>query len=211
MSYRSWYNYPFECAGEDEGRQARERQPFFMLNCSKIPDATYKMEVSKTNIPSITNNAFLYYLSEEQKFFCLDKNCCYLLGVFDSENNRIFQFSFDAIKAKSKDYEQISGEFKKIDGCLTYQKIVTSFLSEGSDEYKKSSELTSIFKEKYTELMAMKQELEKVIENMISQYIIDELRILTPQTTGINFEGTLHHYLAFFINKKYYKYHESHE
>jgi len=211
MSYITSHYYPLDCEFDEEARQIRERQPFFMLKCSKIPNATYKMEVSKKNFSDITNDAYLYYLSEKQTFFCLDKNCSYLLGVFDSENKRILQFNFDEIKVKSNTYKQISEEFKKINGCVNYQNLVKSYLSEESDEYKKSSELANIFKEKYTELEVIKQELEKVIENMISQYIIEELRILTPQKTGINFQGTLHHYLEFFINKKYYKYHESHK
>lgn len=91
MAYSSWYGGSFERAGEDEGRQAIKRQPFFMLECSKIPGASYKEEVSNKNILDITAEGYLYYLEEEKKYFCLQKNCCYLLGVFDSENKRVFQ------------------------------------------------------------------------------------------------------------------------
>jgi hypothetical protein len=205
MAYCSWYGKSFECAGEDEGRQARKKQPFFMLECSKIPGASYKEEVSKINISDITAEGYLYYLEAERKYFCLQKHCCYLLGVFDSENKRIFQRKFDDIKEKSKVYEKISSEYKKIEGCITYQNIVTSFLSRESQEYQKSSELVSTFKEKHDELKEKKEQLEKEIEGMILEYIIEELRILTPKTTGINIQGTLHHYVDFFINKKYYK------
>lgn len=205
MAYCSWYGESFECAGEDEGRQARKKQPFFMLECSKIPGASYKEEVSNKNILDITAEGFLYYLEEEKKYFCLQKHCCYLLGVFDSENKRVFQKDFDKIKEKSKVYEKISSEYKKIEGCITYQNIVISFLSRESPEYKKCAELFSTFKEKHDELKEKKEQLEKEIEGMILEYIIEELRILTPKTTGINIQGTLHHYVDFFINKKYYK------
>lgn len=199
MAYSSWYGGSFERAGEDEGHQAIKRQPFFMLECSKIPGASYKEEVSNKNILDITAEGYLYYLEEEKKYFCLQKNCCYLLGVFDSENKRVFQKVFDEIKEKSKTFGKISSEYKKIDGCITYQNIVISFLSLESPEYQKCSELISAFKEKHDELKAKKEQLEKEIEEMILEYIIEELRILTPKTTGINIQGTLHHYLDFFI------------
>jgi hypothetical protein len=176
-----------------------------MLECSKIPGASYKEEVSKINILDITAEGFLYYLEEEKKYFCLQKHCCYFLGVFDSENKRIYQRKFDEIKEKSEVYEKTSSEYKKIEGCITYQNIVISFLSRESTEYQKCSELVSFFLEKKNEFKAKKEKLEKEIEEMILEYIIEELRLLTPKTTGINIQGTLHHYLEFFINKKYYK------
>jgi hypothetical protein len=205
MACSSWYGRLIEFDEDEEAKYYRKRQPFFMLECSKIPGASYKEEVSKINIPDLTDDGFLYYLKEEEKYFCLHKHCCYLFGVFDSENKRIFQRQFDEINEKSKIYGKISIEYKNIEGCITYQNIVTSFLSLESPEYQKCAELISIFKEKYNELKAIKEKLEKEIEGMILEYIIEELRLLTPKTTGINIQGTLHHYLEFFINKKYYK------
>lgn len=200
MAHTRWYyEYSLENSADEEISQAIKRQPYFMLECSKIIGAKYIKEISKKDFEDITRDGFLYFLEEEQKFFILDKNCSFLLGVFDLNKKRIFQNDYDAIKEKSKMYIECNNEFKKIDSCVTYQKIVQSFLSSDSDEYRKSLELLNFFKEKTSDLKKLKEKLEKEIEEMILQYIIQELRIISSSSNGINIQGNVKHYLEYFI------------
>lgn len=196
-----YYEDSFDTSFDIEVRQALENQPYFMLECSKIQGAKFIKEISKKDLDDITTDGYIYFIEEEQKFFILDKKCTYLLGIFDLQKRRIYQKEFDEIKEKSVKYIECNTKFKKIEGCITYQKIVLSFLSFESDEYKKAFELFTIFKEKFIELKKLKEELEKNIEEMIFQYIIQELRILPAESTGINVQGTLKHYLENFIYK----------
>ena len=206
MAFTNWYSCtPLECAGEDEGRQSLKRQPYFMLECSKILGASFVKEISKKDIPDITTDGYLYVTKESMNIFVLDKHCTYLLGVFDSEKKRVFQQEYDSIKEKSNLWLNLHNDFTKVEGCITYQRIVETFLSFDSAEYKKSSELLTHFRQQFTELKKKTDELEKEIETMIHEYILKELRILFSETFGINIQGTLNHYLKFFINKKYYK------
>jgi hypothetical protein len=145
-------------------------------------------------------------IKREISFFILDKNCTYLLGVFDSEKKRVFQKDYDSIKEKSELWLNLNNDLTKANSCRMYQKMVEKYLSVDSDEYKKSSELVTHFEQKFAELKRQSDELEKEIETMIHEYILKELRILTSKNVGINIQGTLNHYLKFFINKKYYKY-----
>jgi hypothetical protein len=200
MAHRSWYfGDSFDSSFDDEIRQALEKQPYFMLECSKIQGAKFVKEITKKDLIDITTDGFMYFIEEEQKFFILDKQCAYLLGVFDLQKRRIYQKEFDEIKEKSSIYMKYNDEFKKIDACVTYQKIVQSFISSDSDEYKKSNELLTIFKEKFCELKQLKDDLKKNIEELILQYILKELDILPSESTGINIKGTQKHYLEYFI------------
>jgi len=170
-----------------------------MLECSKIIGAKYIKEISKKDFEDISKDGFLYFIEEEQKFFILDKNCSFLLGIFNLEKKRIFQNEYDAIKEKSALYVANNNEFKKIDACITYQKIVQSFLSQDSDEYRKSLELLNSFKDKIIDLKESKEKIKKEIEEMIFQYILQELRILSSESNGINIQGNVKHYLEYFI------------
>ena len=200
MAHRSWYyGDSFDTSFDDEVRQALEEQPYFMLKCSKIQGAKFVKEISKKDLPNITTDGFMYFVEEEQKFFILDKHCAYLLGIFNLQKIRIYQKEFDEIKEKSSIYIKYNDEFKKIDACVTYQKIVQSFISSESDEYKKSNELLTFFKEKFCELKQLKDDLRKNIEELILQYILKELDILPSDSNGINIQGTVKHYLEYFI------------
>jgi len=202
MAHRSWYfGDSFDSSFDDEVRQALKEQPDFMLKCSKIQGAKFIKEISKKDLADITTEGFMYFVEEEQKFFILDKHCAYLLGIFDLQKIRIYQKEFDEIKEKSSMYIKYNDEFKKNDACVTYQKIVQSFLSSDSDEYKKSNELLTFFKEKFCELKQLKDDLRKNIEEMILQYIVKELDILPSESTGINIQGTVKHYLEYFLDK----------
>jgi DNA-binding transcriptional MerR regulator len=163
-------------------------------------------EISKKDIPDITTEGYLYLTKEGMYNFVLDKNCAYLLGVFDFEKKRVFQEEYDSIKEKSKLLLNLHNDLTKAKAALMYQKMVETYLSVDSDEYKKSSELLTYFEQKLDELKRQTDELEKEIETMIHEYILKELRILTSENVGIKIQGTLNHYLEFFINKKYYKY-----
>ena len=191
--------YSLENSHNDEFEQAQKRQPYFMLKCSKINGAKYIEEISKKDLPNITTDGYMYFVEEEQKFFILDKNCAFLLGVFNLEKKRIYQKEFDEIKEKSSMYIKYNDEFKKIDACVTYQKIVQSFTLSDSDEYNKSNELLTFFKEKFCELKQLKDDLRKNIEELILQYILKELDILPSDSNGINIQGTVKHYLEYFI------------
>ena len=207
MAFNNWYSCaPFECAGDDESAYYIKRQPYFMLECSKIKEASFMNEISKKDIPDISAEGYLYLTKEGINIFVLDKNCTYLLGVFDSEKKRVFQNEYDSIKEKSKSLLNLHNDLTKAKAALMYQKMVEKYLSVDSDEYKKSSELITHFEQKFDELKRQSDELEKEIETMIHEYILKELRILTSENAGISIQGTLNHYLKFFINKKNYKY-----
>ena len=207
MAFNNWYSCaPFECAGDDESAYYIKRQPYFMLECSKIKEASFVNEISKKDIPDISAEGYLYLTKEGINIFVLDKNCTYLLGVFDSEKKRVFQNEYDSIKEKSKSLLNLHNDLTKAKAALMYQKMVEKYLSVDSDEYKKSSELVTHFEQKFDELKRQSDELEKEIETMIREYILKELRILTSENAGISIQGTLNHYLKFFINKKNYKY-----
>ena len=207
MAFNNWYSCaPFECAGDDESAYYIKRQPYFMLECSKIKEASFMNEISKKDIPDISAEGYLYLTKESTNIFVLDKNCAYLLGVFDSEKKRVFQEEYDSIKEKSKLWLNLHNDLTKANACRMYQKIVEKYLSVDSEEYKKSSELLTHFEQQFDELKRQSDELEKEIETMIHEYILKELRILTSENVGINIQGTLNHYLKIFINKKYYKY-----
>ena len=207
MAFSNWYSCaPFECAGYEESAYYIKRQPYFMLECSKIKGASFVNEISKKDIPDITTEGYLYLTKEGMYNFVLDKNCAYLLGVFDFEKKRVFQEEYDSIKEKSKLLLNLHNDLTKAKAALMYQKMVETYLSVDSDEYKKSSELLTYFEQKLDELKRQTDELEKEIETMIHEYILKELRILTSENVGIKIQGTLNHYLEFFINKKYYKY-----
>jgi len=195
--------FPSDLSGDEETRQDIERQPYFMLKCSKILGASFVKEISKNDIPDISTEGYIYLDKEEQKFFVLHKHCSFLLGVFDLDKKRIFQQEYDSIKEKSELWDCCYNEFKKFQVCVSYQTSVQSLLTNDSDEYKKSLELLTYFKEKFDELKIHKEELEKEIESMIHEYISKELRILFQKSTGINIQGNVNHYLEFFINKKY--------
>jgi hypothetical protein len=193
--------YPIDLSGEDEARQAIERQPYFMLKCSKIIGASYVNEISKKDIPDIIADGYMYFMEDEQKYFVLDKHCVYLLGVFNLEKKRVFQQEHDSISEKSKIWNEIYNKIKKIEGCITYQNIVQSFLSSESEEYKKSLDLLCHFKEQFNILKKKMNNLEEEIQQMILEYIYKELRILIVESNGINIQGTMKHYLNFFMNK----------
>ena len=84
-----YYGYSLENSHDDEFEQAMKRQPYFMLECSKIIGAKYVKEISEKEFPDISKEGFVYFIEEEQKYFILDKNCAFLLGVFDLEKKRI--------------------------------------------------------------------------------------------------------------------------
>jgi hypothetical protein len=203
MSYTSWlFNGDSkENEGDDEFTQAMKRQPYFMLECSKIDHALFISEVSKKDISDITENGFIYLHEKSKKFFVLDQNCAYLLGVFDSEKKRIYQIQFDEIKEKSELWKNTYTQYSKIDACVIYQKIVQSFLSEDSNEYQKSLELLSEFKKSQEILKKLTNELEIEIEELIIKYIFEEIKHISSEQNGINVQGTMKHYVKFFINK----------
>lgn len=202
MAHTRWYyEYSLENSHDDEFEQAMKRQPYFMLECSKIIGAKYIKEILEKEFPDISKEGFVYFIEEEQKYFILDKNCAFLLGVFDLEKKRIFQNKYDEIKEKSALFIEKNKEFKKVDACITYQKIVQSFLSSDSDEYRKSLELLNFFKDKIIHLKESKEKLEKEIEQLIFQYLIQELKIISSESNGINIQGNIKHYLEYFIYK----------
>ena len=202
MAHTSWYyEYSLENSHDDEFEQAMKRQPYFMLQCSKIIGAKYIKEILEKEFPDISKEGFVYFIEEEQKYFILDKNCAFLLGVFDLEKKRIFQNKYDEIKEKSALFIEKNKEFKKMDACITYQKIVQSFLSSDSDEHRKSLELLNFFKDKIIDLKESKEKLEKEIEQLIFQYLIQELKIISSESNGINIQGNVKHYLEYFIYK----------
>jgi hypothetical protein len=214
MAHTSW-NYPFDLSGEEEAKQARERQPYFMLECSKIQGATFLKEVTKKDIPSLTTDGFLYKSAVEcpiagTYYFVLDQHCAYLIGVFSFTTSndggfvRTFFQEFEEISAKAAIFSKIQKEFKKIQLCIGCQQTVQSLVEEDSNEYKISFELLSSFNQKSYELKNQIDNLKKEIERMVHEYVMMELRIIHNQsdaTIGINIQGTLHHYLESFLSK----------
>ena len=206
MAHTRWM-FPFDLSEDNEGRQARENQPYFMLKC--IGDigigSTFVKEVSKNDIPDLTTEGFLYFNEKENKFFVLDRHCAFLLGVFNSEKRRFFQKEIDTIKEKSLTLSQYQKEFNKIKTCVMYQQSVQSLLSSNSNEYIISFELLSNFKKKFDELKIEIDYFKKEIEQMVYEYLIQELKILphsSDKLTKINIEGNVKHYLEYFL---YYK------
>ena len=201
MAQTCWYNGNcIENAGQDETIQALLKQPYFMLECSRISGASYIREICKKDIPDITSEGYLYLIDDEQKNIVLHKNCTYLLGVFNLDNKRIYQLEYDEIKEKSRIWHEIYNKIKNNEACITYQNIVQSFLDPMSDEYKKSLDLLANFKNQFDDLKKKIANIEKEIERMILEYIYKELRLLIGESSGINIQGTLKHYLDFFMN-----------
>jgi len=214
MAHTGWY-YSFDLSGEEEAKQARERQPYFMLECSKIKGATFLREVTKKDIPGLTTNGFLYKSAvecpiAETYYFVLDQHCAYLIGVFsftisnDRGFVRTFFQEFEEISAKAAIFSQIEKQFKKIKTCIGCQQTVQSLLEEDSNEYKISFELLSSFNQKSHELKNQIDNLKKEIEKMVHEYVMMELRIIhqaSEGTIGINIQGTVKHYLEYFLSK----------
>jgi hypothetical protein len=214
MAHTHWI-YTIDLSGDEEAEQARERQPYFMLECSKIKGATFVREVSKKDIPDLTTDGFLYKSAVECPIartysFVLDKHCAYLIGVFRWKTSNGGRFvrpcfqEFEEIRGKAAHFLQIEKEFKKIHSCVVHQQIVQSLLEIDSNEYKISFELLSFFSQKSHELKNQIDSLKKEIERMVHEYVMMELRFLHNQsegTTGINIQGTIKHYLEYFLSK----------
>jgi hypothetical protein len=214
MAHTSWY-YSFDFSGEEEAKQARERQPYFMLECSKIKGATFLREVTKKDILGLTTYGFLYKSAVEcpiagTYYFVLDQHCAYLIGVFSFTTSndggfvRTFFQEFEEISAKASIFSKIQKEYKKIDKCVGFQQIVQTLVEEDSNEYNISFELLSSFNQKSYELKNQIDNLKKEIEKMVHEYVMMELRIIHNQserTVGINIQGTIKHYLEYFLSK----------
>ena len=111
---------------------------------------------------------------------------------------------FEQIKEKAATFSEIEKEFKKIQKCIGCQEIVKSLLGKDSNEYKISFELLSYFNQKSHELKNQIDYLKKEIEIMVHEYIMMELRFIhnpSEGTTGINIQGTVNHYLEYFLSK----------
>ena len=208
MAHTHWI-YPIDRSGEDEARQADEKRPYFMLECSKIQGASFMREVTKKDIPDLTTDGFLYK-SAGTYSFVLDKHCAYLIGVFRWKTSNGGRFvrpcfqEFEQIGAKAVIFSENEKEFKKIQSCIGCQQIVQSLVEKDSNEYKISFELLSSFNQKSHELKNQIDYLKKEIEIMVHEYIMMELRFLHNQsegTTGINIQGTVNHYLEYFLSK----------
>jgi hypothetical protein len=180
-----------------------------MRECSKIQGATFLREVTKKDIPDLTREGYLYK-SAGTYFFVLDRHCAYLIGVFRWKTSNGGRFvrpcfqEFEQIRGKAALFPQIEKEFKKIQLCIGCQQTVQSLLEEDSNEYRKSFELLSYFNQKSHELKNQIDYLKKEIERMVHEYIVMELRILhdpSEGTTGINIQGTIEHYLEYFLSK----------
>jgi len=208
MAHTNWI-YSFDLSGDEEARQARERQPYFMLECSKFLGASYMKEVSKKDIPDLTVEGFLYK-SSGTHYFVLDRHCAYLIGIFSINTSnsgifvRTFFEEFEQIKEKAALFLQIEKEFKKIQSCIGYQQIVQSLVEKDSNEYNISFELLSSFNQKSDEMKIQIDYLKKEIERMVHEYVMMELGILQNPSqgiTGINIQGTVKHYLEYFLAK----------
>ena len=214
MAHTHWI-YPIDLSGEDEARQACERQPNFMLECSKIKGASFMREVSKKDIPALTREGFLYKSNVECQiagtyYFVLDRHCAYLIGVFSFTTSnggrfvRTFFPQFGEIRQKAANFSKIEKEFKKIQSCIGCQQIVQSLLENDSNEYKISFELLSFFSQKSHELKNQIDYLKNEIESMIHEYIMMGLMRIhnsSEGTTGVNIQGTVKHYLEYFLCK----------
>lgn len=208
MAHTHWI-YPIDRSGEDEAKQADEKRPSFMLECSKIQGASFMREVTKKDIVDLTTDGFLYK-SAGTHCFVLDKHCAFLIGVFRWKTSNGGRFvrpcfqEFEQISAKAVIFSEIEKEFKKIQSCIGCQQIVQSLVEKDSNEYKISFELLSSFNQKFHELKNQIDYLKKEIERMVHEYIMMELRFLHNQsegTTGINIQGTVNHYLEYFLSK----------
>jgi len=208
MAHTSWY-YSLDFSGDEEAKQALERQPYFMLECSKIKGASFMREVSKKDIPDLTIEGFLYK-STGTHYFVLDRHCAYFIGVFSFTTSnggrfvRTFFQEFEEISAKAAIFSQIEKEFKKIKTCVGCQQTVQSIIEEDSNEYKISFELLSTFNQQSHELKNQIDNLKKEIEIMVHEYVMMELGIIhqaSEGTTGINIQGTVKHYLEYFLSK----------
>jgi len=208
MAHTSWY-YSLDFSGDEEAKQALERQPYFMLECSKIKGASFMREVSKKDIPDLTIEGFLYK-STGTHYFVLDRHCAYFIGVFSFTTSnggrfvRTFFQEFEEISAKAAIFSQIEKEFKKIKTCVGCQQTVQSIVEEDSNEYKISFELLSTFNQQSHELKNQIDNLKKEIEIMVHEYVMMELGIIhqaSEGTTGINIQGTVKHYLEYFLSK----------
>ena len=208
MAHQRWI-YPIDLSGQEEAIQAGEKQPDFMRECSKIQGATFLREVTKKDIPDLTREGYLYK-SAGTYFFVLDRHCAYLIGVFRWKTSNGGRFvrpcfqEFEQIRGKAALFPQIEKEFKKIQLCIGCQQTVQSLVEKDSNEYKISFELLSSFNQKSHELKNQIDYLKKEIERMVHEYIVMELRILhdpSEGTTGINIQGTIEHYLEYFLSK----------
>ena len=208
MAHTSWY-YSLDFSGDEEAKQALKRQPGFMLECSKIKGASFMREVSKKDIPDLTIEGFLYK-STGTHYFVLDRHCAYLIGVFSFTTSnggrfvRTFFQEFEEISAKAAIFSQIEKKFKKIKTCVGCQQTVQSIVEEDSNEYKISFELLSTFNQQSHELKNQIDNLKKEIESLVHEYVMIELGIIhqaSEGTTGINIQGTVKHYLEYFLSK----------
>lgn len=208
MAHTHWI-YLMNLYDDEESKQARERQPYFMLECSKIKRTSFMREISKKDIPDLTVEGYLYK-SAGTYYFVLDQHCAFLIGVFSFTTSnggtfvRTFFPQYEEIRGKAALFLQIEKQFKKMHSCSGYQQIVQSIVEEDSNEYKISSELLSSFNQKSNELKNQIDNLKKEIEIMVHEYIMMELGILHNQlegTTGINIQGTVNHYLEYFLSK----------
>jgi hypothetical protein len=208
MAHTHWI-YPIDRSGEDEARQADEKRPYFMLQCSKIQGASFIREVTKKDIPDLTREGYIYK-SSGNDYFVLDPYCAFLIGVFHWKTSngerfvRLYFQEFEQIKEKAATFSEIEKEFKKIQKCIGCQEIVKSLLGKDSNEYKISFELLSYLNQKSHELKNQIDYLKKEIEIMVHEYIMMELRFIhnpSEGTTGINIQGTVNHYLEYFLSK----------
>ena len=208
MAHISWY-YQFDISGQEEAEQAGKKQPDFMLECSKIQGASFMREVTEKDIPNLTGEGYLYK-SAGTHCFVLDRHCAFLIGVFRWKTSNGGRFvrpcfqEFEQIRGKAALFRQIEKEFKKIQLCIGCQQTVQSLVEKDSNEYKISFELLSSFNQKSHELKNQIDYLKKEIERMVHEYIMMELRFLHNQsegTTGINIQGTVNHYLEYFLSK----------
>ena len=198
-----------DLSDDQEAKQARERQPYFMLECSKIKGDSFMREITKKDIPDLTREGYLYK-SSETYYFVLDRHCAYLLGVFSWTTSnggrfvRSFFPQFDQIREKAAIFSKIEKEFKKIQSCIGCQQIVQSLVEKDSNEYSKSFELLCFFRQKSHELKNQIDHLKYEIERMVHEYIMMELGVLlnpSEGTTGINIEETVKQYLQYFFSK----------
>ena len=214
MAHISWY-YQFDISGQEEAEQAGKKQPDFMRECSKIKGASFMREVSKKDIPDLTREGYLYKSNVECQiagtyYFVLDRHCAYLIGVFSWNTSnggrfvRTFFPQFEEIRGKAAHFLQIEKEFKKIQSCIGCQQTVQSLLEIDSNEYRQSFELLSFFSQKSHELKNQIDYLKKEIEIMVHEYVMMGLKLLhnpSEGTTGINIQGTIEHYLEYFLSK----------
>jgi|688.fasta_scaffold504841_2 hypothetical protein len=194
---------------DPEFQQAQEKQPQFMLECSKIIGAKYMRKVSKKEFPDISRDGFLYSVNDI--FFVLDEGSGFLLGVFvDSEmKRRKFQDEFDEIKKKSAAFIEQNKKFELANRCFIHQQIVQSYLTQESEDFKRSSELLESFNLQCNNLKESKESLKKEIEQLILNNITQELATLPQKAcaknvgaNGINISANVNHSLEYFLSIK---------